>query len=233
MPRPLREPALDRRSGRAGARRPRTARALRQLAEHGARAQPTLARRQRQLAEQRLQQRRLAHAVAAEHASRSPWRSSRSTGPTRKPFARRPPPRAARPRRRRAAAGREREPQLPRRPRLLDLLEPAELLGGGLLHVLRLLLLAPLAVAALLPLPHPARLLFEPFPLGGVACVRRLVPLRAASRWAANSLQPPGVDPNAARLGLELDDARHQLEEGAVVRDGDDAAAVRGEESLQ
>ena len=40
--------------------------ALRQLAEHGARAEPALARRERQLTEQRPQERRLAGAVAAE-----------------------------------------------------------------------------------------------------------------------------------------------------------------------
>ena len=42
-----------------------------------------------------------------------------------------------------------------------------------------------------------------------------------------------GVDAHAPRLRFELDDARHPLEEGTVVRDGDHAAAVRGEEALE
>ena len=127
----------------------------------------------------------------------------------------------------------QREAQLPRRPRLLDPLEPAELLGRRLLHVLRLLLLATLAVAALLPLPHPARLLLEPLALGDVARVGRLVPLARGLALGDELAPAAGVDANPACLRLQLDDARHPLEEGAVVGDGHDTAPEGGEKALQ
>src|SRR5262249_17782300 len=130
-------------------------------------------------------------------------------------------------------AGCERELQLPGRPRLLDLLQLAELLGRLLLHVFRLLLLAALAVAAPPPLPHPPRLFVEALALGDVACVRRLVPV-ARGHALGDVLAPAArVHADAPGLGLELDDAGHPLEERAVVRNGDEPAAVRVDEPLE
>jgi hypothetical protein len=128
---------------------------------------------------------------------------------------------------------RELETQLPRGPRLLDALEPAELLGGGLLDVLRLLLLAALAVATVLPLPHAASLLLEAPALGLVPGVGLLVP--RSPRLALCGVVAPaaGVDARPPRLGLELDHRRHPLEEGPVVRDRHDSAAVRVDEALE
>src|SRR5207244_9677527 len=51
--------------------------------------------------------------------------------------------------------------QLPRLVRLLGALEPVDPAADRALHVFRLLLLAALAVAAFLPLLHPAQLLLE------------------------------------------------------------------------
>src|SRR4029453_2295232 len=97
----------------------------------------------------------------------------------------------------------------PRRPRLVDLLELPELLGGGLLDVLRLLLLAALAVDPIPPVPYPPRRFFEPRALGDVSRVSGLVPL-AAGRALRDELAPAArVQSHAPRLGLDLDDGRH------------------------
>src|SRR5439155_19567787 len=63
------------------------------------------------------------------------------------------------------------EAEAPRLPRLLGALEAVELLLERLADVLRLLLLAPLAIAALLPLLHPAALLEDPVPFVDVVVV--------------------------------------------------------------
>src|SRR5204862_7433473 len=61
---------------------------------------------------------------------------------------------------------RERELDLPRLVRLPDGLDPRELRAVRPLHALRRLLLPALAVAAALPLGHPALLLLDAPPLG-------------------------------------------------------------------
>lgn len=43
----------------------------------------------------------------------------------------------------------------------------------------------------------------------------------------------PGELPHAPSLGVELDDARHELEEDTVMRDRDEAAAVALDEPLE
>ena len=91
--------------------------------------------------------------------SRSPFRRSRSIGPSRKPS--RSIDRSVEPRD--DVAGppgrRERELEPPGGPRLLDLLDLGELLLEPLGDVLGLLLLSALPVPALLPLPHLPSLL--------------------------------------------------------------------------
>ena len=123
-----------------------------------------------------------------------------------------------------AARGRrEPEAELPRLVRLVDRVEPLEALRRRLLHVLRLLLLAALAVALLLPLLHPAALLLDPLALGDEA-LPALVLARAPPLALRLVLAPAArVLARAARPHVELDDPRHRpVEEGAVVRDDDD-----------
>src|SRR5205807_2317691 len=69
------------------------------------------------------------------------------------------------------------EPEPPRLPRLLDPLEPLELLLERLADVFRLLLAPALAVAALLPLLHPPALLDDSPALRLVVLVVAVVPL--------------------------------------------------------
>src|SRR5205807_1497432 len=121
-----------------------------------------------------------------------------------------------------AAGGAQVEVQLPRLVRLLDAVEPVELLRVRLLHILALLLLAALAVAALLPLLHPPRLLLDALALADVA-VPALVVARADAIALRRVLAPAAgvLDGHAARL-VQLDNARDgAVEEGAVVRDDD------------
>src|SRR4029077_20352424 len=133
--------------------------ALWQLAEHGCRAAPALAPGQGQLAAEPLQERRLASAVAAEQREPVTVAQLQVDRPDAEAVALDDRLREPRDYVGAARGRREREPRRTRRPRLLAPCEPTELLGRSLLHVLRLLLLATLAVAALLPLPHPSGLL--------------------------------------------------------------------------
>src|SRR5207245_3296801 len=129
---------------------------------------------------------------------------------------------------------RETQAQLPRLVGLLDTLEPVQLLRVRLLHVLRLLLLPPLAVAALLPPPHTSRLLLD-------ADALRHVPLPAlvVAREPALTLCrvfAPAADELArtVRPFVELDDARHcAVEERAIVRDDHRRALEACEEGLE
>ena len=75
-----------------------------------------------------------------------------------------------------AALGRQAEVQLPRFVGFFHAVEPLDPSPVGLLHVLRLLLLASLSVAALLPALHPSHLLLEAHLLGLVGLVGLVLP---------------------------------------------------------
>ena len=135
---------------------------MRQLAEDDPGAEPAPSLGERQAAQQGVEQRRLAAPVRAEHRD--------AFGPGELEVERAEPKRAAlddgalEPHDDIAAAlaRREVEPQLPGLVRLVDALEPLDPPGEGLLDILRLLLLAALAIAALLPLLHAPLLGLEP-----------------------------------------------------------------------
>jgi hypothetical protein len=127
----------------------------------------------------------------------------------------------------------ERELEPPRRPRLLDPLQPIELLLEPLADVLRLLLLAPLPVSALFPAAHRSHLLLDPRALVGVVPVRVLVPPVRAQPRVRERAPAARILPDAPRLGLELDDLGHALEERTVVGDRDQPASMGVDEALE
>src|SRR5439155_13407384 len=141
---------------------------LLELAEHDARSRPARAAREWQAAEHRVEQGRLAAPVRPDECQPVAPADLEVDRPKREG--------AAFDNGRfeahddLAAARRRREPesQLPRLVRLVDALQVGELLLERLLDVLRLLLLAALAVSALLPLLHPPRLCLDPLLLGDV-----------------------------------------------------------------
>jgi hypothetical protein len=134
-----------------------------------------------------------------------------------------------------AAGGRgELEVQLPRLVRLLDGLDAGELRAVRPLHVLRLLLLAPLAVAALLPLRHAALLLLDAPALGDRRIPAAVVQLAPPLSLGLIVAPAAAVLLRAARPLVELDDARDgPVEEGSVVGDDHDRAGVGRERSLE
>ena len=102
------------------------------------------------------------------------------------------------------------------------------------LHVLRLLLLAALAVAAALPLGHAALLLLDAPALGDRRLPAAVVTLAPPLALGLVVAPAAAVLRRAARPLVELDDARDgAVEEGAVVRDDDDRAWMRGERALE
>src|SRR5215204_3882967 len=114
----------------------------------------------------------------------------------------------------------EAEPELPGLVRLVDLRQPVDAPADRALHILRLLLLAPLAVAAFLPALHLPHLLLESRLLALIRVVRLvLAPQRVRARMLV--LAPAaGELGGAVRPLVKLDDSIHRpVEEVAVVRD--------------
>ena len=114
--------------------------------------------------------------------------------------------------------GSELETKLPRLVRLLDRAEPLDAPADRLLHVLRLLLLAALAVAALLPLLHPPQLLLEP----GLLALVRAVRLRLAAQRVIGAcllvLAPAACElRRVMRPLVQLDDALDRAVEEVTV----------------
>ena len=129
---------------------------------------------------------------------------------------------------------RERELELPRLVRLLDGLDARELRAVGPLHVLRLLLLAALAVPAPLPLRHAALLLLDAPALGDRRVPAAVMPLAPSLALSLVVAPAAAVLRRPSRPLVELDDARDDaVEEGAVVRDDDERAGMRGERPLE
>ena len=126
----------------------------------------------------------------------------------------------------------ELELEAPRRPRLLHPLHARELALKRLARVLGLLLLASLAVAALVPLARAASLLDDSVTLLGVVAVGALLGLARPPSLSLELGPAARVDPHAPRLGLELEDARHAGEEGAIVEGHGHQAAADAPEQL-
>src|SRR5262245_27836073 len=121
-----------------------------------------------------------------------------------------------------ARPGRERNAQLPRLVRLLDALEPFDAAAKALLHVLRALLLAALAVALFLPALHAAHLILELLLLGLVALVGLVLPTQGAVAGAFVRTPATRELLCAARPLVQLDDAVDgAIEEISVMRDHD------------
>ena len=207
---------------------------LPELAEDDARAEPAAAGSERKPAEQGVQQRRLAAAVRPGDGE--------PVAPADREVERPEPEGAALDDRVLEANGdlatarrrRERELELPRLVRLLDGLDPRELRAVRPLHVLRLLLLAALAVAAPLPLGHPALLLLDAPALGDRRLPAPVVTLAPPLALGLVVAPAAAVLRRPARPLVELDDARdHTVEEGAVVRDDDECAGMRGQRALE
>src|SRR5581483_8313857 len=141
---------------------------------------PARAHRERQPAEQRIEERRLAAAVRADDREAVADMEVDVDRPEAERAAL--DHRALEPGDHVAAAraGHEPEAELPRLVRLLDDGEGAELALERLLHVLRLLLLAALPVAALLPVLHAPRLRLDPLLLLDVVAPAVVLPRAAA-----------------------------------------------------
>src|SRR3954471_13644842 len=115
------------------------------------------------------------------------------------------------------------EPELPRLVRLVEGPEPGDATADRLLHVLRLLLLASLSVAALFPLLHSPQLLVE----AGFLSLVGAVGLRLATQGRGPGLLvlAPVAGEFVRTMGplVELDDSLDRpVEEVTVVRHEDD-----------
>ncbi len=129
--------------------------------------------------------------------------------------------------------GGQRELEPPWCPGLLDRLDASELLLEALGDVLGLLLLTALAVPTVLPLPHLPSLLPDPAPFVDVADVLGFVPLARPTPLPLELTPPARELAHRSRLRLELDDARHPLEQGSIVRHDHQPSAVTVEKPLE
>src|SRR5206468_12783061 len=166
--------------------------------------------RERQLAEQRLEKRGLPASVRAD--DRDPVAPADLEVDRAEPEGAALDDRRLEPRDHVAASPvrAELEVQLPRLERLLHPLQPFDPPDVGLAYVLRLLLLAALPVAALLPLLHPPQLRLDPLELADVDAVRVVV-AAASGEPSGLVLAPPArILDRPARSLAEPDDPRHR-----------------------